>query len=335
MGYRPAEASRPARARVLGAAAVAAVLALAASARAPAFGQSAAPPADSSTPSFSEEVSVAWILVPVIVRGAGGDYLNGLGRSDFSLKVDGRPIRFPDFEPRGEAPWSLVFLQDLSGSMGVGGRIEIAREALYSFLDAAKPGDEFSLATFAMDQTTVDVPFTEEILPLQESIALWDPYGKTAIHDAVALLPQISGDSRNVKRAAILITDGVDNASTLTANEAREIVQQAKLPVYVIGMSSGDPYDKSRDSAEIFRFADVLNLLARQTGGRYYSVEGPNEVKEACAEIAEDLRYQYVLGFETTGSGTPGYHKIEVEVKGRKVRQVSSRKGYKGLPPAG
>ena len=59
--------------------------------------------------------------MPVIVKGPSG-YLNGLEREDFDLKVDGRSIRFPDFEPRGEAPWSLVFLQDLSGSMGVGGR---------------------------------------------------------------------------------------------------------------------------------------------------------------------------------------------------------------------
>lgn len=295
----------------------------------PAFGQDAVDP---DTPSFSDEVSVAWILVPVIVKGERG-YVNGLDRADFGLEVDGRRTAFPDFEPRGEAPWSIVFLQDLSGSMAVGGRIEASRQAVYYFLDAAKPGDEFALATFAMDSTEVEVPFTENILALQESVAFWDPYGKTALHDAVSLLPQISSDSRNVKRAAIVITDGVDNASTITAAQAREIVRQAELPVYVFGLSSGDAYSKNKDGDEIYRYADVLNLLASMTGGRYYSVSGPDDLKEACAEIANDLRYQYVLGFETAATGTPGYHRIVVSVKGRKVRQVLARKGYQGLAP--
>jgi VWFA-related protein len=299
--------------------------------------QTAPAPAESSTPSFSEEVSVAWILVPVIVRGKGsgeGGYVNGLDRADFTLKVDGRATWFPDFEPRGEAPWSVVFLQDLSGSMGVGGRLEASRAAVDYFLDAARPGDEFSLATFAMDQTVVDVPFTEEIDTLRESIALWEPYGKTGLHDAVSHLPRISGDSRNVKRAAILITDGADNASRITALEARALVQRSELPVYVLGLESGDPYAVSTSGQEIYAYADVLNLLAHQTGGRYFSISGPVDLKEACAEIADELRYQYVLGFETTGTGTPAYHRIEVEVKGRKVKQVTHRKGYKGFAPA-
>jgi VWFA-related protein len=311
-----------------------AVLALAAALAAPGAAQTDTPPAESSTPTFTEEVSVAWILVPVIVRGAKGEYVNGLGREEFELRVDGRPVSFPDFEQRGEAPWSVVFLQDLSGSMGVGGRLEASRNVVEHFLDSARPGDEFSLATFAFDETVVDVPFTEEIGTLRESIALWEPYGKTGLHDAVSLLPQISGDSRNVKRASILITDGVDNASTITPEQARDIVQRAELPVYVFGLESGDPFALTAAGKDAYRYADVLNLLAYQTGGRYFSISGPEDLKEACAQVAEDLRYQYVLGFETAAAGTPGFRKILVSVKGRKVKRVSFRKGYKGLPPA-
>jgi Ca-activated chloride channel family protein len=312
-------------------------LALGALLAATAAAQAPPAPAESSTPSFSDEVSVAWILVPVIVRGKSGEdggYVNGLDRGDFTLTVDGRQTYFPDFEPRGEAPWSVVFLQDLSGSMGVGGRLDASRAAVDFFLDAARPGDEFSIATFAMNETSVDVPFTEDIGALRESIALWDPYGKTGLHDAVSRLPRISGDSRNVKRAAILITDGVDNASLITALEARSVVQRSELPVYVLGLESGDPYAVSTSGQEVYAYADVLNLLAHQTGGRYFSIGGPEDLKEACAEIADELRYQYVLGFETAGTGTPGYHRIAVAVKGRKVKQVTHRKGYKGLAPA-
>ncbi|MEO8275365.1 MAG: VWA domain-containing protein [Thermoanaerobaculia bacterium] len=291
--------------------------------------------AEKSTPvpTFTDEVSVAWILVPVIVKGSNG-YLNGLGKEDFDLKVDGKSVRFPDFEPHGEAPWSVVFLQDLSGSMAIGGRLEASQQAVDYFLDAAKPGDEFALATFAGEDTNIDVPFTEELPPLRESVASWEGYGKTALNDAVALLPRISGDSRNVKRAAVLITDGVDNASSITATEAREIVRRAQLPVYVFGLESGDPYAINKDGSDIYRYADMLNLLAHMTGGKYFSISSPEEMKEACATVAEELRYQYVLGFETQGTGRSAFRPIRVEVRKGRAKQVLSRMGYQGLPPA-
>src|SRR5690606_20830764 len=131
-------------------------------------------------------------------------------------------VSFQDFEQRGEAPWSLVFLQDMSGSME-GSRLDASREATLWFLEQAKPGDEFALATFASGLTSVDVPFTEDIAPVRESIGNWKPWGLTALHDAVSWLPDISSASRNVKRAAVLITDGTDNASRLTAAEARDL----------------------------------------------------------------------------------------------------------------
>ena len=179
------------------------------------------------------------------------------------------------------------------------------------------------------------MPFTEDLEALRESIASWEGYGKTALHDAVALLPRISGDSRNVKRAVVLITDGVDNASTVSAAAAREIVRQAQLPVYVFGLESGDPYARRRRSAEeIYRYADMLNLLAHMTGGRYFAIASPDDMKEACASVAEDLRYQYVLGFETQGTGKNAFRTIQVEVRNKKAKQVLSRKGYQGPPPA-
>lgn len=275
---------------------------------------------------------MAWILVPVTVRSRSG-FVRGLDKNDFELRVDGRPVRFPDFEPRGEVPWSIVFLQDLSGSMAVGGRLDASRDAIRTFLDNAKFGDEFALASFAGTTTSVDVPFTEDLEPLRETLAGWEAYGRTALHDAVALLPRITGESRNLKRAAVLITDGVDNASRITPAQARELVRQAELPVYVLGLESGDPSVISPDGEKLYRYADVLNLLASLTGGRYLSVRGPDDMKEACATIADELRYQYVLGFETRPTGENRYRPIWVSVRKRDAI-VNARKGYKGTPPA-
>jgi len=291
------------------------------------------PPPTAPPPSFSEEVAVDWILVPVIVKSKKG-YLRDIPREDFELRVDGKPVRFQDFEQRGEASWSLVLLQDLSGSMGVGGRLAASQEAARYFLDRGRPGDEFALASFASGSTSVDVPFTEDMGALRESVASWEAYGKTALHDAVGRLPEITGDSRNVKRAAILVTDGVDNASALSANEARELVRRAELPVYVLGLESGDPFAVDERGEKIYRYADMLNLLSHLTGGRYFPIAGPDDLKEACATIADDLRYQYVLGFDTSGRGEAGFHRITVGVRGKDEVRIQTRLGYRGTAPA-
>jgi VWFA-related protein len=279
---------------------------------------------------FSGEVGVSWVLVPVVVRAGGGD--GRLAAKDFELLVDGRPTPVAEFERRAEAPLSLLFLQDLSGSMGVGAKLRSSQEAARTFLDAARPGDEYALATFAGGLTQVEVPFTEDLDPLRESIAGWRGWGTTALHDAVAWLPELTLDGRNAKRAAILITDGMDNASKLDPAAARDIVRQAQIPVYVIGLRTGNPYAVDPKGAKVFRYADVLNLLAVMTGGHYYGVTGPNELKEACTAIAQDLRTQYVLSFPTAATGDERYHELKVQVDVKNAR-LFFRRGYRGRPP--
>jgi Ca-activated chloride channel family protein len=298
---------------------------------APTGAQAAGAPS-TGAPQFSDEVAVSWILVPVIVKSQKG-YVSHLRREDFELRVGGRTVKFPDFEQRGEAPWSLVFLQDLSGSMGAGGRLAASQEAVRTFLDRAQPGDEFAIATFAGDTTTVDVPFTENTAAVREAVSRWDAWGRTALNDAVSWRPDISNDSRNVKRAAVLITDGVDNASRITADQARELVQRAELPVYVLGLESGDAFRLDSEGKKVYKYADVLNLLAAMTGGRYFPIQGPDDMKEACTTIAEEMRFQYVLGFDTTGQGKSEWRPLSVIVKRPNVRVVA-RRGYRGTPPA-
>lgn len=291
----------------------------------------AAPTGDEAAFSFGGEIGVSWVLVPVVVRErGGGEKRERLDAGDFRLTVDGRPVPIASFERRAEAPLSLVFLQDMSGSMANGGKLDASQLAIDYFLDSARFGDEFALATFGGGLTQVDVPFTEELATLRESVASWEAYGTTALHDAVAWVPEISLAGRNPKRAALLVTDGVDNASLLTPAEAREVVQRAQVPVYVLGLQGLDPRDQDRDA--VFSYGDLLRLLARQSGGQYHAVTTPDELKDACASLAEDLRTQYVLSFPTS-TGPLKDHRIEVTVEARHAN-VYFRRGYRGAPPA-
>jgi len=286
------------------------------------------------TSTFQDEVSVGLVLVPVVVRSGAG-YAKNLEKKDFRLEIEGKPVAIESFERRSDAPASMVFLQDLSGSMATGGKLAQSREALRFFLDRALPGDEFSVAVFASDMFQVEVPFTKNVQTLRESSDRWEAYGTTALHDAVARMPQISLEGRNPKRFALLITDGVDNASRLTPEQARAVVQQAQLPTYVLGLGSGDPYELNPAGKKLYRYADVLSLLAAVTGGRYYPITKHEDLQKALAEILEDVRHQYVLGFSTV-DGAVKFRPLTVEVKKDRGRQaVVFRRGYKGTPPAG
>jgi len=310
--------------------AVAALLSLALSPGAPA---QTPPPAPDPSQSFQDQVSVGYVLVPVVVR-AGAGFAKDLGQKDFQLEVEGKPVAIESFEKRSDAPASIVLLQDLSGSMANGGKLEESREALRFFLDQSLPGDEFAIATFASDLFDIEVPFTKEQSALREASASWRAYGTTALHDAVSRLPSISLEGRNPKRFALLITDGVDNASRITPEAARAIVQEAHLPTYVLGLDVGNPYELNEAGKKMYRYADVLSLLAAVTGGRYYPISNHEGLRKALAEILDDVRHQYVLGF-STGDGAVKFRSLTVEVKkSRDRRPVVFRRGYKGSPPA-
>jgi len=294
----------------------------------------AAPAAQDGAPgtepvgTFDEQVSVSWALVPVLVRDHDG-YVDDLRRTDFRLWVDDREVPIADFESGATAPVSLVFLQDLSGSMANGGKLTESRRALAYLLSKARPDDEFALASFAGDRLAVEVPFTHDEQVLAEAMELWEGYGTTALHDAVAWIPKISATGRHAKRAVVLISDGVDNASTVTPEMARQVVREAQLPVYVIGLGR-ETAAPDADST----YARLLTDLALATGGHYFPVEPGDEVFRAAADLLEQLRRQYVLAFPTR-AGAAAYRRIRVEVTKPERLTVYHRRGYRGGPPAG
>lgn len=324
MPCRPHRAAQP-RAAPLPGAVAAVLLGLAAALAAAAVQE---PPPQEPIGSFDERVSVSWALVPVLVQSADG-YVDDLTRDDFRLWVDDAEVPIADFESGATAPVSLVFLQDLSGSMANGGKLVESRRALAYLLSQARPEDEFALASFAGDLLQVEVPFTRDEQVLAEAMDLWEGYGTTALHDAVAWIPRISAEGRHPKRAVVVVSDGVDNASQVSPEAARQVVRDAQLPVYVLGLGRHEAAPQNGDAT----YARLLGELAAATGGHYFPVEPGDEVYRAAANLLEQLRRQYVLAFPTR-AGEAGYRRIRVEVTADERFTVYHRKGYRGGPPA-
>ena len=289
------------------------------------------PVVESNASGFRGQVSVGYVLIPVVARTKAG-YANKLDLEDFTVTVDGRPVPIESFDEGSSAPVTLLILQDLSGSIANAGKLSLSRFAIERLLINNRPGDQYALASFANGELTLDVPFTEKSELINQSMKTWAPSGVTALHDAVYGLPELSQRVQSARRAAVVITDGADNASEIEPGDARLKVREAELPAYVLGLSTGSPDQLDPAGSKLHRYADVLNLLAHQSGGMYFWISTPNDVVRACASIAADLRHQYVLGFSTSDNGETAYRRIEVSTR-KKTVKLSYRKGYNGRSP--
>lgn len=299
-------------------------------------GLRAQPPGDAaadpqSAPSFDESVSVSWVLVPVVVRSRRG-HVEGLDRDDFRLFVDERRVPVRELDLGTEVPFSVVYLQDLSGSMANSGKLAASRRALSTLLGSIREDDEMALSTFAGGRLRIDVPFTSDTSALRDAMSRWEGYGTTALHDAVSLLPDISEGGGAGKRIAVLVTDGLDNASAIDPEEAVRLVRRARLPVYVIALSAAGRGDAPRREGP-YLYADLLAGLAERTGGRYFEVADEEAAQAAVSDLVEDLRSRYVLTIATTGEGPSTYHPIRVEVALPYRHTLTYRRGYVGTPP--
>lgn len=270
---------------------------------------------------FHDTTDVRWVLVPTVVRGPGGP-IHDLDAEDFEIWVDQRRVSIESFDARSDGALRLIFLQDLSGSMDTAGKLDLGRLAARELLRSLRADDELTLASFASGRVQVDARSDTGEGTLRRAVDAWNAWGTTALHDAVAMLPEIDLLTRDRGGAAILVTDGGDNASALGAERARDLVRRSDVPVYVLAVGA-DPGDPAPD--------DPLGRLARDTGGRYYSVRTPTHAVLACQRITAELRGQYVLGFSTAGAADARAIRVET----RPGLEVRHRLAYHGGPPTG
>jgi len=282
---------------------------------------------------FQGSVSVGYVLVPVVVRARDG-FADRLGRDDFQLRVDGQVTAIESFESGTDAPIGVLFLQDLSGSMGVAPKLQRSRRLIQCILEKRRPGDEFAVASFSDEQLFVEVPFPGSPEAIGEVASGWRGYGRTALHDAVAWLPDIVHSRASPRRAVVLVTDGVDNASDLGPEAARAEIRQAEVPVHVVGLETGSFKVLHPDGSKMYRLADMLNLIGWATGGGYHPIARNDDLTAACGAIVENLRHQYVLGFSTRGEAAPGRHQIQVALTGKNNKlRIDHRRSYEGTLP--
>ncbi|MEO8380560.1 MAG: VWA domain-containing protein [Acidobacteriota bacterium] len=291
-----------------------------------------------SAQDFNEQVSVSYVMVPFTVLGSRGVPIVDLQAKEVSLLVDGKAVATDMFELSMNAPVSWTILLDGSGSMGLAGKMDAAKAAINALIARRKAGDDFALYVFdSRGHTNELVPFTENPAAIARAVDVVKPWGKTAFFDALAEMPERTELGRNPSRAIILLSDGIDNASTMSRSDIEDRMEGVSIPVYAFGLREAAEQASVRKSAPIneeLANIDLLEELAAATGGKLFVGNRPEVLANAMDGIEKALRTQYLIGFPSTGKGAVKYRRISLELAGR-VRSVRVRAGYRGTEPPG
>ena len=289
-------------------------------------------PSQSGTPSNPSDDSVSTIVKTVnevnvvfTVTDKRGRYVRNLGKSDFSVLDDSKPAdQIRSFHNETDLPLQVGLLIDASNS--VRDRFKFEQEAAIEFLNQTVRPRYDKAFVVGFDVTPeVTQDFTDSTEALSRGVRSLRPGGGTAMYDALyfasrdkLLKEQQSGP---VRRAIILLSDGDDNMSHVTREEAIEMAQRAEVIVYTISTNITGSSRRSGDK--------VLERIAEATGGRAFFPFQLNDVANAFVEIQDELRSQYALSYKPADFRADGrYHTIEILAQNRKGLRVRSRRGY-------
>jgi Ca-activated chloride channel family protein len=268
-------------------------------------------------PKANIRIDSTLVLIPVTVTDPLNRFVTGLEKENFRVfedKVEQELVQFSS----EDAPISVGVVFDCSGSMG--SKLAKSREAVAQFFKTANPDDEFFLVQFS-DRADLTIKFTTSLEEIQNRLTFTQSKGKTALLDAVYLALHEMKHAKNARKAILIISDGGDNNSRYTETEIKNLVREADVQIYAIGIF--EPAGSRSRTPEELAGPGLLSEIAEQTGGRHFPVENLNELPDIAAKIGIELRNQYIIGYSPKNTERNGkYRRVQVKL-------VQPR----GLPP--
>jgi Ca-activated chloride channel family protein len=297
--------------------------------------------AQTPTPIDDEVVSVRTDLftVPVVVTDAHGRRVGDLAAADFQARIDGQPAAI-DFFNVGMPRVALLFALDASGSVAA----NVTRQRETALALCARFQFNSSVAVLAFDeQPRLLLPFTRAVEQARAAFEVRAaPNHHTAIFDAALAAVRAfdnAGLDKIERRIVVLVSDGLDTASTVRPTDVIAAADASGVTFYVIHLPLFAP---AGDALAVRRPARGFRELGERTGGKYFLVGDERAAYDTHAAvnlepvyqaIAADLLSQYVLGlYPPTAARTPGQHRVDISLNanaGRKLRVRQLREGYK------
>lgn len=271
------------------------------------------------------------VLVGANVRDRRQNLVTGLSAADFEVFDQGqrRPIKYFAEE---QTPISLLLIYDASASMSSYAR-ESARIARH-LLAGSNQDDEFALISFS-GAKRAQIPWTESDGEILGSLVNAPSQGSTGLFDAVSGGLEYMKTATRARKIMVVISDGEDNDSRLTARELIGKLAESDVEVYSMVPESFDPaFRLSEGTLRPSTQLAVLEEICSRTGGVLYSTSSNADSLAAAEEISKLVRSRYVLGFEVPEQVVDGrFHRLRVTVQsdGHRAWRVIARRGYRAV----
>jgi VWFA-related protein len=296
-------------------------------------------------PSIKVDVDLVNILTSV--RDKRGALIPSLQKEDFTILEDGKAQTIKYFTKETDLPLTIGLLVDVSGSQR--NLIDIERSAASQFFrDVLRKKDLAFLIMFGeenellQDYTGSARLLTEGLSQLRVSSGvggihpgpvptMGDPRG-TVLYDAVFLAADEKLKSEVGRKVIVVITDGVDQGSRMTRNQAIEAAQKSDAVIYSIDYSDPQAYGPfgggGGGEAELRKMSD-------ETGGRVYKVDRRHSLEDVFKQLQEEMRSQYSIAYTPTNEVKDGgYRHLEVRLANKEMK-AQARKGYYAIKPQG
>jgi Ca-activated chloride channel family protein len=281
----------------------------------------------------SYEYTVRAITIAVTVQDSKGRFVNNLAEKDFTVYENNKKKPLTYFMHDFGAPLSLTVLLDVSGSMALENKLVECKAALRNLaLRLLRPRDEIALLLFADGQVEVAAKHSADKTEFLRELDKAEAYGQTALNDAVAVSPEFATRAKNEKRALLLITDGIENDSQATPEQALEIARRVDVPIYTIGykIPRNEQLLKAHKRSANLTAAGIIETLDRfsaATGGKAYFLNEPTELDSVIEEIKNEQAHQYIIGYTSYQDTADIYRWIRVTTPNYK-NKVRTRQGY-------
>jgi Ca-activated chloride channel family protein len=286
---------------------------------------SAAPPVSDSS---GEEITtirkrVNEVNVVFTVTDKRGHFVKDLTQNDFRVFDDNKPAQsISSFNRETNLPLRVGLLIDASNS--VRDRFKFEQEAAIEFLNQiVRPKDDKAFVIGFDTTPEVTQDFTDSTEALSHGVRMLRPGGGTAMYDAIyfACRDKLMKDKATgpTRRAIILLSDGEDNQSRVSREEAVEMAQRAEVIIYSISTNT---------SGLKLRGDKILEHFADETGGKAFFPFKIQDVSDAFMQIQDELRSQYDISYKPADFTADGkYRKIDIMADNKKYK-VRARKGY-------
>jgi VWFA-related protein len=282
-----------------------------------------APPPPSRYDDQTYRVSVDLVNVFCSAWDKGtNSFVTNLTREDFTILEDGQKQEIKNFSREMNLPLTLGLLVDTSQS--VAPKLKFEQDASTTFFQSVlRDKDRAMLLEFDSGVTLVQ-DFTNDPNKLAKQIRTLKAAGGTALYDAIYLACDEKLIRETGKKAIVIISDGEDQSSRTTFEQALELALKAEATIFSISVNRGGFFGvgptKNGDH--------VMKELADETGGRAFFPFKVEELEDAFRQINQELRSQYNIGYLSNNAKRDGsYRKIDVKIA-EKGLKLSYRKGY-------